>query len=158
MNFNVGTVASEFSVGNAFDSVQSDRISQREKDSVNVVSPTSMSDFDVIGLNIVKVEPAKEAIREMCRQITEKISQIQTDANSKVAFKLGNGDFDSALKSYLEKVVLYCENLTSSLLAFNDKISEVQKQWDKLSSNTQEKVSSTSGQFATGSKYTEQNQ
>lgn len=156
MNFNVESKTSTFDQNVAFNELHNARADQMARGSVDAANSGNMGGLSVIGIKVSEIANMKEAIRNMCNAISEKINELETDVDSNTAFKAPG--LDTVMKQYLENVVAYCNNLTSSLNAFNDKLSDVQDQWDALTTDTTEKVGSNAGQFATGSKYTEQRQ
>ena len=96
----------------------------------------------------------KSAITDMCNAIGAKLGEMETDIDSFNAYK-GEG-IDAELKSYLGKVAAYCNNLTSTLKAFNDKLTDVETQWKNVTTSMGEQIGSTGGSFATGTQYTEE--
>lgn len=156
MNFNVETKTSTFDQNRAFNEMYSNRTDQRDSSKIDGPDGGDMGGLKVIGIDASKIGNMKEAIRVMCDTITRKINELETEVDSNQAYKAPG--LDTALKLYLENVARYCNNLTSSLKAFNDKLSDVQDQWAALTSSAKDKVDSNAGQFASGSQYTEQRQ
>lgn len=89
----------------------------------------------------------------MCDSIKTELDKIQSDADSEIAFK-GEG-VKSALQTYITNVTEYCNNLTSTMKAFNDKLTDVRNQWEAATASMGEKISTNASQFATGNAYTE---
>lgn len=159
MNFNVDTTSSSFDQNAAFDQMYSDRRSQRDNTSSNAPSKggfLGLGATDVVGLNVKEVAGMKQAITTMCDNIKKEIDKMEVDLDSTIAYQ-GEG-IQNALQTYLTNVAAYCNNLTSNLKAFNDKLSDVEKAWNAATSNMGEKISGNAGQFAQGTAYTEQYQ
>ena len=153
MNFNVETQASTFDVNKAYNKMYNDRVSSRDENRTTAPSRGFFGD-DVIGLNATKIPEMKSAITDMCNAIGAKLGEMETDIDSFNAYK-GEG-IDAELKSYLGKVAAYCNNLTSTLKAFYDKLTDVETQWKNVTPAMGEKIGRTGGSFATGTQYTEE--
>lgn len=152
MNFNVETQASTFDVNKAYNTMYNDRVSTRDENRTTAPSRGFFGD-DVIGLDATKIPQMKAAITDMCKAIGEKLGEMETDIDSFNAYK-GEG-IDTELKNYLGKVAAYCNNLTSTLRAFNDKLTDVETQWKNATTSMGQQIGNTGGSFATGSQYTE---
>ena len=152
MNFNVETQASTFDVNKAYNDMYNERVSSRDENRIASPSKGLFGD-DVIGLNARKIPEMKAAITDMCNAIGAKLGEMETDIDSFNAYK-GEG-IDAELKSYLGKVAAYCNNLTSTLKAFNDKLTDVETQWKNATTSMGQQIGSTGGSFATGTQYTE---
>ena len=150
MNFNVETKTSTFDQGAAFRS----HVQQTE----DILSHYEQKDFvgsgEIIGLNANEIPNIKESIRTMCDNISAELNKIQTDADSEVAFK-GEG-VKTALQEYITKVTESCDNLISTMKAFNDKLTDVENQWKAAVGSMTDTISTSAGQYATGTQYTEQ--
>ena len=152
MNFNVETKTSTFDQGAAFRShVQQteDILSHYEQKSSDFLGSGA-----IVGLNANEIPNIKESIRTMCDNITTELNKIQTDADREVAFK-GEG-VKNALQEYINKVTESCDNLISTMKAFNDKLTDVERQWKAAVDSMSDTISSNAGQYATGTQYTEQ--
>lgn len=152
MNFNVENVQSTFDQSAAFNTMRNDRDSQRDTSSTDAIGKGWFG-TDVIGLNATKISDMQAAINEMVTNIQSKIGELQTEIDSEQAFK--GPEMKTALEQYLTQVVTYCNNLTSNLKAFNDKLSDVKNQWETATGNMSQQVNTTGGKFSTGSSYTE---
>lgn len=148
MNFNVDTQKSSFNVNTSFDKMKDERAEQRDNTQTD-----SLANVGVIGLKAGEIPNMKAAITTMCDNIQNKVNEMQTEISSLDAYK--GTDIDAALKNYLANVAAYCNNLTSNLKAFNDKLTDVEKAWAAATSSMSEKISGNAGNFATGSQYTE---
>ncbi|MEF2663956.1 MAG: hypothetical protein U0M92_06585 [Bacilli bacterium] len=148
MNFYVDTKTSSFDQNAAFDKTYGERSAQRGNGG-NEFSGGEL----VIGLNAKEIPNIKQAITSMCDSITAELNKIQSDTDSEVAFK--GESIKAALQTYITNVTEYCNNLTSTMKAFNDKLTDVRNQWEAATSSMGEKISGNAGQFATGTQYTE---
>ena len=148
MNFNVENKTSSFDQNAAFNKTYGERSAQRDN-STNEFSGSGA----VIGLNAKEIPNIKQAITAMCDSIKTELDKIQSDADSDIAFK-GEG-VKSALQTYITNVTEYCNNLTSTMKAFNDKLTDVRNQWEAATASMGEKISTNASQFATGNAYTE---
>ena len=152
MNFNVESKTSSFDVNKAYTDIYNNRASNQDTTRVDSPSRGLFGD-DVIGLNASKIPEMKSAIMDMCNAIDAKLNELETDIDSNPAYR-GEG-IDAALKNYLGRVAEYCSNLTSTLRAFNDKLTDVKNQWDAATGSMESQIGSTSGSFATGTQYQE---
>ena len=152
MNFNVESKTSSFDVNKAYTDIYNNRASNQDTTRVDSPSRGLFGD-DVIGLNASKIPEMKSAIMDMCNAIDAKLNELETDIDSNSAYR-GEG-IDEALKNYLGRVAEYCSNLTSTLRAFNDKLTDVKNQWDAATGSMESQIGSTSGSFATGTQYQE---
>ncbi len=152
MNFNVESKTSSFDVNKAYTDIYNNRASNQDTTRVDSPSRGLFGD-DVIGLNASKIPEMKSAIMDMCNAIDAKLNELETDIDSNSAYR-GEG-IDAALKNYLGRVAEYCSNLTSTLRAFNDKLTDVKNQWDAATGSMESQIGSTSGSFATGTQYQE---
>ena len=152
MNFNVESKTSSFDVNKAYTDIYNNRASNQDTTKVDAPSRGLFGD-DVIGLNASKIPEMKSAIMDMCNAIDAKLNELETDIDSNSAYR-GEG-IDAALKNYLGRVAEYCSNLTSTLRAFNDKLTDVKNQWDAATGSMESQIGSTSGSFATGTQYQE---
>ena len=152
MNFNVESKTSSFDVNKAYTDIYNNRASNQDTTKVDSPSRGLFGD-DVIGLNASKIPEMKSAIMDMCNAIDAKLNELETDIDSNSAYR-GEG-IDAALKNYLGRVAEYCSNLTSTLRAFNDKLTDVKNQWDAATGSMESQIGSTSGSFATGTQYQE---
>ena len=152
MNFNVESKTSSFDVNKAYTDIYNNRASNQDTTRVDSPSRGLFGD-DVIGLNVSKIPEMKSAIMDMCNAIDAKLNELETDIDSNSAYR-GEG-IDAALKNYLGRVAEYCSNLTSTLRAFNDKLTDVKNQWDAATGSMESQIGSTSGSFATGTQYQE---
>ena len=149
MNFNVDVTKSTFDQSAEFNKMRTDRENQRGTDTVDA----NLKASSVIGLNVKEIGNIKQAITTMCDNITRKINEMETEANSEIAYK--GAEIQEALKNYITNVAAYCNNLTSNLRAFNDKLSDVEKAWNMATRHMSESISGNAGNFATGQQYTE---
>ena len=152
MNFNVESKTSSFDVNKAYTDIYNNRASNQDTTRVDSPSRGLFGD-DVIGLNASKIPEMKSAIMDMCNAIDAKLNELETDIDSNSAYR-GEG-IGAALKNYLGRVAEYCSNLTSTLRAFNDKLTDVKNQWDAATGSMESQIGSTSGSFATGTQYQE---
>ena len=152
MNFNVESKTSSFDVNKAYTDIYNNRASNQDTTRVDSPSRGLFGD-DVIGLNASKIPEMKSAIMDMCNAIDAKLNELETDIDSNSAYR-GEG-IDAALKNYLGRVAEYCSNLTSTLRAFNGKLTDVKNQWDAATGSMESQIGSTSGSFATGTQYQE---
>lgn len=110
--------------------------------------------YSVVGLNANKVPAMREAIRNYVNNINAHLEAIDPKADANSAFK--SEEVQEAVKNYVTKVKEYCQNLISDLLAFSDKLADVQAAWEAFSGSASSNINAASGGLDAGAKYTEQ--
>lgn len=131
------------------------RTRNQTRESSNAGWITANSSYDVVGLNTTKIGDMKTAIDNYVNDVYEHLKNVKVDTDPSVALK-GTG-MEEAVKSYVAKVVEYCEALCSNLLAFNDKLTKVEEAWRASDKNMSSKVTAGEGDVsAATSTYTEQ--
>ncbi len=110
--------------------------------------------LDVVGINAAKVPTMREAIRTSVSNLQAKIGEIDANADASGAYK--SEEIQQAVVSYVESVKSYCSALISDLLAFSDKLADVENAWKTSSANFAGNISSsTSGLSDNSTVYTE---
>ena len=97
------------------------------------------SGYSVVGIDATKISQAMTAIETYVNNIETTINEINEKANSKQAF-VGEG-IETAVKNYIYSIKQYARDLTSQLLAFNDKLSDVSVAWTKAVNAQAETIS-----------------
>ena len=99
---------------------------------ITQASAAGPNDFtaSVVGMNVNKIPSMKAAIRTYVNKIKTQVNRLHTDVKTDKAFKSSDGSVEDAVSRYLQSVETYCNNLTSALLAFNDKLTDVEKAWE----------------------------
>lgn len=111
-------------------------------------------EYSIVGMDITKVDSTRAAISDYVTAIENHVSGIDALANANSAYR--SDDVQAAVKSYVEKVKEYCINLCSQLRAFSDKLADAKSVWESGTANIASTVSSSTGSFEAGTKYTEQ--
>ena len=107
----------------------------------------------VVGINVNQIEPMKQAIRDYVKAIEDELAKLE-NYDPEVAFK-GTG-IVPALKEYIVSIEKTCQAITSNLLAFNDKLTEVQKAYQAKDDAAKSMINSTAQ--STSSAYTRYNE
>lgn len=113
----------------------------------------SRSDYSIIGIKASQVEPMRAAIRTYVANIQSYLEDaiMNAEANMDTAFR--GSALQDEVKTYLKKVKDYCNNLTSTLLAFSDKLADVSNAWLAATQAMSSNVSDATGAFSAGSAY-----
>lgn len=111
------------------------------------------TDYDIVGINADKVEPVREAIRTYVRDIEKELEKFETEVDPKIAFR--GEDAIAAVQAYLTKVKTYCINVSSDLLAFSDKLKDVENAWNAAQQSIGSGVEASNNGFSEGTHYTE---
>ncbi len=110
------------------------------------------SGYSVVGISADKIPTMRDAIRDYVNSIRNHLDGIEPLADANNAFK--GDDIQKAVKSYVEKVKEYCQNLTSDLLAFSDKLQDALDAWESSQRSMAQGVDSAAT-FDAGSEYRE---
>ena len=173
MNFQTDTVASSFDATSGMNAMQGERNAQRSNVFEFAAANSDMQGYSnngfrdnflesrgiggsnnsVVGINVNEINSMVNAITEYCEAIENYIQGLNPAADSELAFK--GEEVKAALNAYMDNVKLYCVNLVSQLLAFNDKLRDVRNQWQQYTANLAGNIGSASGRYSTGSRYNE---
>lgn len=141
------------------------QISQREGSRVavggrvsGVVSDGFMGfgrqEYSVVGMNATKIPAVRESIRSYVNAITTHLDKIEPLANANNAFR--SEEVQKAISDYIVKVKEYCINLTSQLLAFSDKLADVQEAYNQNMSRLSGNINQQTTSFNGGQRYQEE--
>lgn len=172
MNFQTDSVASTFDAEASMSSLQSERDSQRSGNVGTalgamgsyggnasllgaITETVGLGGWDrsVVGINVGEIDSMVNAITSYCENIENYLNKLDPSANSIQAFR--GEAVQERLREYMDTMKTYCMNLVSQLLAFNDKLRDVRNQWQQYTSDVAGNIGSATGQYATGSRYTE---
>lgn len=112
---------------------------------------SNLEQSSVVGIDAGQVSSMREAIRTYTDNIINYVNGLNPEANANVAFK--GEKVQESLTNYMSQLKTYCVNLVSQLLAFSDKLADVEAQWTKAVESMSTTVGTTSSDFAVGSKY-----
>lgn len=108
--------------------------------------------YSIVGMDVTKVGPARDAIDQYVSRIESHLDGIQARAEADRAFK--SEEVQAAVETYINKVKEYCINLCSQLRAFADKLSDAQKSWESTASKMAGTINEGASSFDAGSRYT----
>lgn len=91
----------------------------------------SMGGYSIVGIDATKVEPMREQIRTSVANIQGYLDGIEATANAANAFR--SEEIVAAVQRYVDSVKEYSKALVSDLLAFSDKLKDVQEAWEASS-------------------------
>lgn len=94
----------------------------------------------VVGINVNQIPAMKTAIREYVATVDSALDELK-NYDPTVAFK--GEEIVLALKEYIDAVKEACSAITSNMLAFNDKLTEVQIAYEKKDSHTASQIKSS---------------
>lgn len=109
--------------------------------------------YSIVGINANKIPEMREAIRNYVSGIQKHLDGFQASADSSKAFK--SEVVTSSVQKYMDTVKEYCQNLTSQLIAFSDKLKDVETEWLKATQNMSQSVNDSVSNFNKGSQYSE---
>lgn len=104
-------------------------------------SSSQFTDYDMVGISAKNLPAVKEAINKYVTQIEKDLEELGK-SHSKIDGAFQGEATQEALKEYINHVRDYCVNVTSQLLAYSQKISEILQVWianqQQLASNINE--------------------
>ncbi len=111
------------------------------------------SGYDVVGINASKITSELIPAFELyIKGINGKIDQIKVTAQKmKDAFR--GTELERQVTNYVNKMEQYLKNFTTQIRAFEDKLIDVKKAWDKSQQVQAQGVSKTSSAFANLNEY-----
>lgn len=114
-----------------------------------------IGNMNVVGINASKVADVRGQIRDSVTELQKIIDDIGKDAESSSAYR--SEVVKPQVDAYIDSVKTYCKALISNLLAFSDKLKDVQDAWEKSMESMSSTVgTATSGMSAFSTQYTEQ--
>lgn len=78
----------------------------------------------VVGINVNEIPNMRQAIRDYVTEIENHLEQVKINADTTQAFK---GEYAVAIREYVAAISEACKCVTSNLLAFSDKLVDVQE-------------------------------
>jgi len=111
------------------------------------------SGYDVVGINASKISSELiPAFETYIKGINGKIDDIKVTAQKmKAAFR--GTDLEKQVTNYINKMEQYLKNFTTQIRAFEDKLVDVKKAWDKSQQSQAQGVSKSSSAFANLNEY-----
>lgn len=107
----------------------------------------------VVGINTNQIEPMKQAIRDYVQKVETELKKLE-DKNPEQALK--GSEIVPAIKQYIESVKEACGSVTSNMLAFNDRLTDVQEKYREKDTNTAQAINSEAGTVRSSyNRYTE---
>lgn len=112
------------------------------------------SDYSVVGMRTAGIPIIQQLIRDYVTEVENVLDGFNTEA--KVSQAIRGTEMEAAVANYVEKVSQYTKSLCTYLLAFNDKLSDVQKAWEAAVADMAQTVNSGMGDLEGAStRYTE---
>ncbi|CDE09416.1 unknown [Bacillus sp. CAG:988] len=111
--------------------------------------------LSLVGLSATKIGQVRETIRAEVADIEKHLNDMNSAADTGNAFKSHEGEVEKAVKEAVDNVKQYVINLTSGLLAFSDKLADVNNTWQSQTETMAGNITTTTGQSNAGTKYTE---
>lgn len=78
----------------------------------------------VVGINVNEITNMRNAIRDYVSAIEDHLNNVKINADTTQAFK---GEYATAVQEYVSAICEACKCVTSELLAFSDKLVDVQE-------------------------------
>ena len=123
--------------------------------SINVGRPgsTESSGYDIIGIKAGKIENMRTEIQNYVNRVQNKLNDCLETNDKELSKAIRGSALESAVNAYINKVKLYCQNVTSDLLAFSDKLADVGNQWIAATSKMAGDIGTGTTNYAAGSTY-----
>lgn len=116
---------------------------------------TTTSGYDIVGINGNQVEPMRQSIRDYVSEVQGLIDTTLSTSADQARNAFRGEEAIAAVNAYIDKIKDYCKNITSTLLAFSDKLADVGNAWKAAQENIAGNVNSSTGTFSEGTAYTE---
>ena len=129
-NWETSVSASSFDAKSFANKAMEQRDAARSKASQWTIG--GVGNMNVVGINASKVPEMREQIRTSVSNLQSKIDAIGTDLSSDKAYR--SSVIKPEVDAYIEAVKTYCKALISDLLAFSDKLKDVQDAWEASTS------------------------
>ena len=100
----------------------------------------------------------RNAIREYVTRVQNTVDQTLNTNDAELNKAVRGSEVKNAVNEYIDKVKLYCQNVTSGLLVFSDKLADVGNAWITATENMASNVKSTTSSFSEGSAYVDDQQ
>lgn len=124
------------------------------KTTIDTVQSIAENGNSVVGIDTAQIPTMQEKIRAYVNGVNNALAELK-NYNPNVAFK-GTG-IEEALSGYIDAMIEVCGAVTSYMLAFNDKLTAVQKAYEAKDTSSADTIkasaASAKSQFE---KYTEQ--
>ena len=121
----------------------------------NDYTTTTTSGYDIVGINGNQVEPMRQSIRDYVSEVQGLIDTTLSTSADQARNAFRGEEAIAAVNAYIDKIKDYCKNITSTLLAFSDKLADVGNAWRAAQENIAGNVNSSTGTFSEGTAYTE---
>lgn len=148
-NWDSGTVYSGF---NAEQYVEN-HIAGREGTREGAASKVKSS-YSVVGINVNKIPTVQEAVTSYINKIKAQIEVLEPLATADNAYR--SEKVQTAVKDHITKIKNYCNNLTSQLEAFNDKLADVTLAWEQGTGTIAQSIGEATATFSEGTEYVRQ--
>lgn len=114
-----------------------------------------LGNMNVVGINAARVPEVRQQINDSVTNLKNIIDKIGQNAESNTAYK--SEAIKPQVDAYIDSVKAYCKALISNLLAFSDKLKDVEEAWTKSMESMSSTVgTATSGMSAFSTEYVEQ--
>lgn len=110
--------------------------------------------YNVVGINVNQIDSMREAIKTYVSEIEQYLDGIDPKVTADNAFK--SEAVQDAVERYITKVKEYCINLTTQLLAFSDKLVDIQKAYKQSMTNLAGDIDAQNSAFSEGRRYQQQ--
>lgn len=114
---------------------------------------TNASGYDIIGIKAGKIENMRTEIQNYVNRVQNKLNDCLETNDKELSKAIRGSALESAVNAYINKVKLYCQNVTSDLLAFSDKLADVGNQWIAATSKMAGDIGTGTTNYAAGSTY-----
>ena len=109
--------------------------------------------YDIIGIKAGKIENMRSEIQTYVNRVQNKLNDCLETNDKELSKAIRGSALESAVNAYINKVKLYCQNVTSDLLAFSDKLADVGNQWIAATSKMAGDIGTGTTNYAAGSTY-----
>lgn len=97
----------------------------------------------VVGINVNEIENMKASISSYINDLETHLNEVKTQADTTGAFK---GEYAVAIRQYVEAVAEACKCITSNLLIFRDKLTDVKAAYEASDANLKSAIGGASSE------------
>lgn len=115
----------------------------------------TLSQYTVVGINVSKIPDVQNAIKSYVTKIQEDLAELNVVADKANAFKSANNSVETAVTTFMTNVQEDCHNLTSQLLAFYDKLTDVTRAYEAATGSLADNITTSANNMAKGTEYVE---
>lgn len=109
--------------------------------------------YDIVGIKASEIDNMTASIKKYVDNVQNTLSSCLETNDQKLNEAIRGSQLEAAVNAYINKVKLYCQNITSDLLAFSDKLIDVGNQWIEHTKSMAASIDAGTSSYAAGTAY-----